>query len=135
MADQCPDDLRAASLGALLAEEAQLAHRVTVARASDFGEPLTAGTYLRLLEVRAAIVRTCTWGSQADVRDAVEAGATWEEIADARSVTPIRARADFLHWVEAQAALWDNGAVAGGARLGLSPRHRRAVRALAGYLF
>lgn len=131
MTNQGRDALREATLGSLLADEARLAHRVFTARTAAVGDPLTAEVYLHLLAVRAAIVRALTWGSQADVRDAIEAGATWEQIADARSVTPARARADFRHWVDAQATLWDHGAGAAGTRLGLAPAHRAAVRALA----
>jgi hypothetical protein len=125
------ETLRDATLGSLLAEEAQLAHRVGTVRTCSAAEPLTADFYLHLLAVRAAIVRALTWGSQADVRDAIEAGATWEQIADARSVTSAQARADFRHWVDAQADLWDHGTGAAGIRLGLAPEHRAAVRALA----
>lgn len=126
-----PQTMHDLPLSALLDDEARLSRRVVAARIGDANEALTAETYLELLAVRAAISQVLSWGSQIDVRDAIEAGATWTQIATARSTTTNEARADFRHWVDAQAALWDTGPSPAGAHFGLSPRQRQAVRALA----
>ncbi|WP_035849099.1 hypothetical protein [Cryptosporangium arvum] len=118
-------------LSSLLANELDLSQRAHATRAGYLPDELVAEDFLYLLALRTAISRALSWGSQADVREAIEGGAKWTDVAIARGNTTAEARAEFLHWVNAQAALWDSGPTPTGLRFGLEPEHRRAVRALA----
>ncbi|MFI5957746.1 hypothetical protein [Cryptosporangium sp. NPDC051539] len=126
-----PELLLNAPFSSLVASEAQLSHRAYAVRSGHpYASRLTAEDFLYLMALRTAISRALNWGSQADVRDAREVGADWSAIATARGVTVDRAQAEFVHWIDAQAALWDSGPTPSGVRFGFSLSERASVRSL-----